>query len=133
METIFKYRVLYADTDAMGVVYYGNYLRIYEAARGDFLRQIDMPFSHLADEYKIICPVVNANISYHKFASLDDEITIKTRISAIMGARMVFSQAIYSADSVLLNEIEVTVAFIDMEKRRPVRTPEFFNKFLTVE
>ena len=33
METTYKYRVLYADTDAMGVVYYGNYLRIYEAAR----------------------------------------------------------------------------------------------------
>lgn len=133
METIFKYRVLYADTDAMGVVYYGNYLRIYEAARGDFLRRIDMPFSRLADEYRIISPVVNVNVKYHKFACLDDEITIRTKISSMAGARMVFSQSIYNADSVLLNEADVTVAFVDMDKRRPVRVPDFFKDFMSGE
>jgi len=32
-------RVIYGDTDQMGVVYYGNYLRFFEAARSDFLRE----------------------------------------------------------------------------------------------
>lgn len=133
METTYKYRVLYADTDAMGVVYYGNYLRIYEAARGDFLHKVGMPFSKMAAELNIVCPVVNAEINYHKPAVLDEEITVKTSIISLRGARMVFVQQIFNAYDVLLNDIKVTVAFVDMEKRKPVKYPDIFDKVLSVE
>ena len=132
METTYKYRVLYADTDAMGVVYYGNYLRIYEAARGDFLHKVGMPFSKMASELNIVCPVVNAEINYHKPAVLDEEITVKTSIISLRGARMIFFQQIFNADDVLLNDIKVTVAFVDMEKRRPVKYPDEFEKYFAV-
>ena len=130
METTYKYRVLYADTDAMGVVYYGNYLRIYEAARGDFLHKIDMPFSKMASELNIVCPVVNAEINYHKPAYLDEEITVKTSIISLRGARMVFFQQIFNANGALLNDIKVTVAFVDMEKRKPVKYPDVFEELI---
>ena len=130
METTYKYRVLYADTDAMGVVYYGNYLRIYEAARGDFLHKVGMPFSKMVAELNIVCPVVNAEINYHKPAVLDEEITVKTSIVSLRGARMVFFQQIFNSDNVLLNDIKVTVAFVDMEKRRPVKYPDEFEQIV---
>lgn len=130
METTYKYRVLYADTDAMGVVYYGNYLRIYEAARGDFLHKVGMPFSKMADELNIICPVVNAEINYHRSAVLDEEITVRTSIVFLRGARMVFSQQILNDNDVLLNDIKVTVAFVDKESRRPVKCPDKFERLL---
>ena len=133
METTYKYRVLYADTDAMGVVYYGNYLRIYEAARGDFLHKVGMPFSKMAEELNIVCPVANAEINYHKPAVLDEEITVKTRIVMIRGARMVFDQRIFNAKEELLNDIKVTVAFVDMEKRKPVKYPDEFDKLKDFE
>ena len=128
MDTIYKYRVLYADTDAMGVVYYGNYLRIYEAARGDFLHKVGMPFSKMASELNIVCPVANAEINYHKPAVLDEEITVKTSIVSLRGARMVFDQRIFNAKDELLNDIKVTVAFVDIEKRKPVKYPDEFDK-----
>ena len=31
-------RVIYGDTDQMGVVYYANYLRYFEAGRNEFIR-----------------------------------------------------------------------------------------------
>ncbi len=133
METTYKYRVLYADTDAMGVVYYGNYLRIYEAARGDFLHKVGMPFSKMVAELNIVCPVVNAEINYHKPAVLDEEITVKTSIISLRGARMVFVQQIFNAADVLLNDIKVTVAFVDMEKRKPVKYPDEFDKVLDIK
>ena len=133
METIYKYRILYADTDAMGVVYYGNYLRIYEAARGDFLHKIGMPFTKMANELNIVCPVVSAEINYHKPAVLDEEITVKTSITMIRGARMVFAQQIFNAYNVLLNDIKVTVAFVDMGKKRPVKYPDEFDKVVEID
>ena len=133
METTYKYRVLYADTDAMGVVYYGNCLRIYEAARGDFLHKVGMPFSKMASELNIVCPVANAEINYHKPAYLDEDIVVRTRVVMLRGARMVFDQRIFNAKDELLNDIKVTVAFVDMEKRRPVKYPDIFDQVLSVE
>lgn len=130
METTYKYRVLYADTDAMGVVYYGNYLRIYEAARGDFLHKVGMPFSKMASELNIVCPVANAEINYHKPAYLDEDIVVRTRVVMLRGARMVFDQRIFNAKDELLNDIKVTVAFVDMEKRRPVKYPDEFERII---
>ena len=130
METTYKYRVLYADTDAMGVVYYGNYLRIYEAARGDFLHKVGMPFSKMASELNILCPVANAEINYHKPAYLDEDIVVRTRVVMLRGARMVFDQRIFNAKDELLNDIKVTVAFVDMEKRRPVKYPDEFERLI---
>lgn len=39
-----KYRVLYADTDMMGVVYYGNYGRLFEMGRTEMIREMGMPY-----------------------------------------------------------------------------------------
>lgn len=34
------HRVSYGETDAMGVVYYGNYLHWFEQARSHFIREL---------------------------------------------------------------------------------------------
>jgi len=39
-----SHRVIYGDTDQMGVVYYANYLRWFEKGRSEFLRQIGLPY-----------------------------------------------------------------------------------------
>jgi acyl-CoA thioester hydrolase len=39
------YRVIYGDTDQMGVVYYANYLRLFERGRCEFMRMLDFPYS----------------------------------------------------------------------------------------
>ena len=40
-----QYRILYADTDMMGVVYYGNYGRLYEMGRTEMIREMGLPLS----------------------------------------------------------------------------------------
>ena len=37
------YRVIYGDTDQMGVVYYANYLRLFEIGRNEWIRASGMP------------------------------------------------------------------------------------------
>ena len=41
------YRVIYADIDAMGIVYHSNYIDLFERGRTEFLRQIGYPYSEL--------------------------------------------------------------------------------------
>ncbi len=43
----FHYRVPYADTDNMGVVYYANYLIYFEIGRTELLRQIGYTYKEM--------------------------------------------------------------------------------------
>ena len=43
LNNLTTYRVIYGDTDQMGIVYYANYLRWFERGRAEFLRQIGLP------------------------------------------------------------------------------------------
>ena len=44
-----KYRVLYADTDKAGIVYYGTYARFYEIGRTELIRDLGYAYKNLED------------------------------------------------------------------------------------
>ena len=123
-----KYRVLYADTDAMGVMYYANYLRIYEAARADFMRKLGFSFSEAATK-GIVCPAINVNLEYHRFAQFDQEVTVKTRVKEIPRVKFVFHQKMYDKDNNLLNSAIITLGFVNTEKFKAVRCPEWILRY----
>ena len=50
-------RVLYRDTDKMGVVYHANYIVFYEAARNEMFRHIGLPYTML-EQLGIAMPIV---------------------------------------------------------------------------
>jgi hypothetical protein len=58
-----RLRVLYADTDAGGVVYHGSYLRFFEAGRTEALRSAGVPLTRFA-EHKLHLPLIEQMIRY---------------------------------------------------------------------
>ena len=61
-----KYRVLYAHTDKMGVVYYGRYYEYFEAGRNDMLRKFGYPYTEL-EKKNISLPVFESYCKYYRF------------------------------------------------------------------
>jgi len=61
-------RVIYGDTDQMGVVYYGNYLRYFEAARNEWLRSKGARWRDIESAHAVYLPVVEAKVSYKRRA-----------------------------------------------------------------
>lgn len=58
-----KVRVRYADTDAMRVVYYGNYFVWFESGRIELLRSKGIVYKDI-EEMGIFMPVVAAQANY---------------------------------------------------------------------
>ncbi|MSP16674.1 MAG: acyl-CoA thioesterase [Myxococcales bacterium] len=82
-------RVIYGDTDQMGVVYYANYLRWFEAARGGFLRDRGASYGEIeAEGYAL--PVVEAHARYLRPARYDDLVDITPRVTKVRGASLRF-------------------------------------------
>ena len=122
-------RVLYADTDVMGVVYYGNYPKFYEIGRTEMIRSLGMPYADL-ERTGIIMPVRDMTCNYIKSAHYDQLLTIRTRIEEIPKARMKFFYEIYNENKELVHTGETTLVFLDMKTNRPVRAPELLIKEL---
>jgi acyl-CoA thioester hydrolase len=117
-----EYRILYADTDAMGVMYYANYLRIYEAGRGSLMRKIGFSFSKM-EEMGIICPAINVNIEYIRFAKFDSIVKVRTKISKKPAAKLEFIQELYDSQDMLLNRAIVNLGFVKTVNGRATRCP----------
>ncbi len=71
----YRHRVLYGDTDQMGIVYYANYLRFFEGARNEWIRNLGLTYREI-EERGIMLPVYEAGIQYLKPAKYDDVVTI---------------------------------------------------------
>lgn len=77
-----RFRVIYGDTDMMGVVYYANYLRYFEAGRNEFLRAAGFAYRDL-EAQGFILPVTEAWAKYHAPARYDDELTLTTTLEQV--------------------------------------------------
>lgn len=76
------FRPIYGDTDMMGVVYYANYFRYFEAGRTELLRAVGFRYKEF-EKSGFALPVVNASARYHAPARYDDELTLETTVSQV--------------------------------------------------
>ncbi len=89
-----EYRVIYGDTDQMGVVYYANYLRCFEKGRTEFLRQLGAPYTSV-EKKGLYFPVTEVSCHYHRPARFDDLIIIETTLTSLGRASLTFSYELY--------------------------------------
>ncbi|HNT35087.1 MAG TPA: thioesterase family protein [bacterium] len=107
------FRICYADTDAGGVVYYGNYLRFLEQGRTALLRQMGWKIEELHRD-GIIFPVHELNVLYKSPATLGEEIRVRTHLVEINRFSLRFRTEIESiqTDRILV-QAQVTNACIN--------------------
>lgn len=116
-------RTRYAETDQMGVVYYGNYPQYFEVGRVETLRALGITYRNMEEE-GIMLPVLKLEIKYLKPALYDDELTIKTFLKEMPSTRITFHHEIYNSKGDLLTTGLVQLVFVDAATRRPTRCPE---------
>ncbi len=86
----YPYRVTYADCTVGNHIYYGRYLALLEAARGEAFREWGIPFLEL-QEQDTIFPVLECLIQYRFPAAYDDQLAIETALVEAAGVRLKFS------------------------------------------
>lgn len=113
-------RVIFGDTDQMGVVYYANYLRYFEASRAAFLRSLGQSQGFL-DAMDVALPVVEAHCRYRRPAHYEDLLTVNVDVSEVRGASMRFAYLV-TRDGTLLADGFTLHACINASGR-PKRIP----------
>lgn len=95
---VFQAKVAYADTDRLGIVYHGNYLRYFETGRTELLRAFGIRYRDLEMERQLYLPVVECRCEYLVPCRYDDSIMIRCWISEIGASGLSFSYEILNAD-----------------------------------
>ena len=120
LETSIEYRVPYADTDQMAVVYYANYLVYFERLRNEIIRKTGLEYRQVEGE-GIFFPVVEAHAEYHKSALYDDLITVAGWFSWTQGSRFRIDYEIFREKDLLTTGFTIHAAV--NREGRPRRLP----------
>jgi acyl-CoA thioester hydrolase len=90
-------RVIFGDTDQMGVVYYANYLRYFEGARAAYWRALGRSYKDL-EAWGIALPVVEAHCEYRRPAYYEDVLVVEVWVSQLRSASLRFAYRIRRGD-----------------------------------
>lgn len=144
-----QYRIYLEDTDAGGIVYHANHLKLFERCRRDWLRELGMTsyfyqahsaeaashVTHHSDSGKadIQFVVSQANIRYLRPILLDSEVTVVIEAADCKSASLQLEQRIYDSHQQLLSQAEISIVCVATSKDekgqtqvRPTRLPKAF-------
>ena len=116
-------QINYEDTDAAGVVYYGNYPGYMERARNACLRGLGFPLNKLTQQYSVLFVVSEVRLKYLSAARLDDELEVTVEILQLKRASVVFAQQVRRGGEVLVDG-EIRLALVNNDTFRPCRIPQ---------
>jgi acyl-CoA thioester hydrolase len=126
----FEFRIAYADTDRMGVVYYANYFILFERGRTELLRSLGVRYRDLEEKMRILLPAMEADCRYLAPARYDDLIRIRTSVSELGRAHVSFQYEIQNAETGrLLARGSTKHPFVN-PTWKPVRAPEPLRQLL---
>ncbi len=118
-------RVYWEDTDAGGIVFYGNYLKFMERARTEWLSSLGFGQEALRVSGEGMFIVAETQLRYLQPARLDDRLVVTVELAERGRASMLFAQNVWR-DDVLLTTGQVRIGWVQKSadgSLRPGRIP----------
>ena len=116
-------RIYYHDTDAGGIVYYGQYLCYLEEARTEFLEKRGLSVENF-NERGFVFVVRQCNVSYRSPARYGDTVLCDAQLKKMGASQLIFNQTVKDKkDGRLLVEAEVSLVCLNKEFR-PTPIPD---------
>lgn len=125
-----RFRVRYAETDQMGVVYYANYLVWMEVGRAEYCRAIGFEYREMEQNSGVLLAVVDAHCRYVCPARYDDEVVVATTILKANRRMVVFGYEIRTGATRLATG-ETTHIYLGRDLK-PVKLPEKYYGYFGI-
>ncbi len=98
--------------------------------RTELLRELGLSANRLAEEFGLLCPVVELKINYRRSAKYDDLLTISTTITEITAVRIFFKQTISNQANQLLAEGSTINCSVAAATLKPTKFPKELQTLL---
>lgn len=110
----------------MGVMYYAQYLYLFERSRNEFIRSLGMSYADV-EKKGVLLPVRDAHCRYRSPCRYDDLVQLHTAVSEWGRASIRFLYELWNEDkTILLAEGETQHAVINRDGK-PIPLPDWFR------
>ncbi|WP_310567351.1 tol-pal system-associated acyl-CoA thioesterase [Hydrogenophaga sp.] len=122
-------RVYWEDTDAGGIVFYANYLKFFERARTEWLRQLGLGQQALREQTGGMFVVSDCHLRYRQSARLDDLLLVTAapveigKASLTIAQRALLQPPQAGEEPTLLCDGSIRIGWVDAATLRPQRIP----------
>lgn len=121
-----RIKVRFSETDAMGVVWHGNYVKYFEDGREAFGEEYGIDYRTVCDAGYTI-PVVELNCKYKRSLTFGEEVIIETRYIPCFAAKILFDYTILSADGRQVMATGSTMqVFLNGKNELELTSPDFY-------
>ena len=124
-----RFRVRYAETDQMGVVYYANYLVWFEMGRAEYCRRMGFSYAEL-ESHGFRLMVADAHCRYKAPARYDESIRVETTIQELKKKTLTFGYRIINDTTDQLLAQGYTKHVCTNLSGKLVRLPNVFTRCL---
>ncbi len=124
------HRVIYGDTDKMGIAYHANYFRWFEIGRAEMFREMGFTYREIENSGTFL-PVSEAHCKFVAPAKYDDLIVIETAIDKTVRAGVKFQYTILTEDGKTVLAQGYTLHACKNAEGRVVRPPGFLADMIT--
>jgi acyl-CoA thioester hydrolase len=125
-------RVRYAETDKMGVVYYGNYYIYFEVGRVEYMRNLGVDYRQMEIETDSFIVVAESSCRYRRPARYDDLLRIRTRVLSVKRRTIQFGYEILHHETGELLATGETTHVVCNSAGKPKVLPEKYRVILDV-
>ena len=129
-ETWFAHRASYGETDAMGLVYYGEYMHYFERSRSEYIRERGMGYAEV-ERRGVLLPVREAGCRYRASIHYDELVWIRAGIRDWTRASMTFVYEIWNESRQTLHATGFTQHACVNEAGRPIAVPDWLKERFT--
>ncbi|HET8770839.1 MAG TPA: thioesterase family protein [Gemmatimonadaceae bacterium] len=126
-------RVRWSDCDPLGIIFYGSFVRMFEAAEHEMFRAAGLPYEVMRVQRHVQLPRKAFAVEFHSPAQMDELLEIQVGVAKVGTTSLTFRFEVYrSGDGEPLHRASATLTVVCVDKesitKRPL--PEFVKEAL---
>lgn len=118
-------KIRFNETDALGIVWHGNYLIYFEDAREAFGQKHRMSYLDMLKK-GYITPIVSSSCQHKLTLKYGDTIRVKATYIATLAAKIIFKYCIYNEQNQVVCTGETVQVFLDQQNNLALNLPDFY-------
>ncbi len=115
-------RVRWSDCDPLGIIYYGTYVRFFEAAEHEMFRQAGLPYEVMRVQRHVQLPRKAFAVEFHSPAEMDELMEIRVGVARIGETSITMRFEAYRARD-LVHRASATLTVVCVEKETITKRP----------
>ena len=117
-------RVRWSDCDPLGIIFYGSFVRMFEAAEHEMFRAAGLPYEVMRVQRHVQLPRKAFAVEFHSPAQMDELLEIQVGIAKIGTTSLTFRFEVYrSGDGEALHRASATLTVVCVDKESITKRP----------